>query len=211
MVSRVFLDTPSIIFLQRVFSMSRTQLHLVSSTGVSVSLDIRAAVESAFGWAVREFPYLDEAVVAGWAEEVASAMELKSEGVASPRRYAYAALHGKVRDWMKSGAARETSVGIGDALEGLGGVHGSFQGTVDRAILFEQLKATLNERDRYILVLLLQDNTSPATVASALGVSYAAAAKAIQRVKDRIAATLVGDADKNNPGRGSSQFCETKG
>lgn len=207
----MFFDTPSMTFLQRVFSMSRTQLHLVGSTGVPVSLDIRAAVESAFGWAVREFPYLDEAVVAGWAEDVASAMELKSEGVGSPRRYAYAALHGRVRDWMKSGAARETSVGIGESLEALGGANGSFQGMVDRSILFEQLKATLNERDRYILVLLLQDNTSPATVASALGVSYAAAAKAIQRVKDRIAATLVGDADKNNPGRGSPQFCETKG
>jgi len=138
-------------------------------------------------------------------------MELKSDGVDSPRRYAYAALHGKVRDWMKSGAARETSVGIGKSLEALGGVNGSFQGTVDRSILFEQLKATLNERDKYILVLLLQDNTSPATVASALGVSYAAAAKAIQRVKDRISATLVGHADKNNPGRGSPQLCQTKG
>ncbi len=191
--------------------MSRTQLHLVGPTGVPVSPDVRAAVESAFGWSIREYHYLDEAMVAGWAEDIACAMEMKGDSLGSPRRYAYAALHGRVRDWLKSGAAREKSVGIGESLETLGGVNGSFQGMVDRSILFEQLKATLNERDRYILVLLLQDKTSPATVASALGISYAAAAKAIQRVKDRIAATLVGAAEKTNAGHGSPQFCETKG
>jgi DNA-directed RNA polymerase specialized sigma24 family protein len=50
----------------------------------------------------------------------------------------------------------------------------------------------LSERDRHILVLLQQGMTSPASVAAALGVSYAAAAKAIQRVKERIAAILGG-------------------
>ena len=191
--------------------MSRTHLHLVGPTGNPVSLTVRSAIESAFGWAIREFPYLDEALVAGWAEDLASALEQKTDQVVSPRRYAFAALHGRVRDWLKSGPAKETSVGIGPALEAVCGVSGSFQGTVDRSILFEQLKATLNERDRYILVLLLQDNTSPATVASALGVSYAAAAKAIQRVKNRIAETLTGGSARKSPGGGSPLFCETKG
>ena len=54
---------------------------------------------------------------------------------------------------------------------------------MERAVLFEQLSTKLSERDRLILVLLLQDVTSPANVAAALGVSYSAAAKAIQRVK----------------------------
>ena len=62
-----------------------------------------------------------------------------------------------------------------------------------QGILFDQLKTKLSERDRHILVLLLQDLTSPASVAAALGVSYSAAAKAIQRVKERIAAILLGD------------------
>jgi DNA-directed RNA polymerase specialized sigma subunit len=88
---------------------------------------------------------------------------------------------------------------------------GSFQGVIDRKILFEQLKATLNERDRYILVLLLEDKTSPATVANELGTSYPAAAKAIQRVKERIASSLTRARKKDDPGHGSTQFCETKG
>jgi DNA-directed RNA polymerase specialized sigma subunit len=111
---------------------------------------------------------------------------------------------------MRSGAAKEQVAGIGRDLESIGGLSSSFQGAIDRKILFEQLKATLNERDRYILVLLLEDKTSPATVAKALGTSYPAAAKAIQRVKERIASTL--SARKlDDPGHGSPQFCETKG
>lgn len=39
-------------------------------------------------------------------------------------------------------------------------------------------------------MLLLQDITSPADVASALGIKYDAAAKAIQRTKERMAAIL---------------------
>ena len=62
---------------------------------------------------------------------------------------------------------------------------------MERAVLFEQLSTKLSERDRLILVLLLQDVTSPANVAAALGVSYSAAAKAIQRVKDRISTMLM--------------------
>jgi DNA-directed RNA polymerase specialized sigma24 family protein len=62
---------------------------------------------------------------------------------------------------------------------------------IERTVLFEQLSTRLSERDRIILVLLLQDVTSPADVAVALGVSYSAAAKAIQRVKDRISTMLV--------------------
>ena len=57
-------------------------------------------------------------------------------------------------------------------------------------MLFEQLRTKLNERDRQILILLLQDITSPRDVAEALGIKYDAAAKAIQRVKDRMAAIL---------------------
>ena len=109
------------------------------------------------------------------------------------------------------GRLRKQVAGIGRDLERMGGLSGSFQGAVDRKILFEQLKATLNERDRYILVLLLEDKTSPATVAKALGTSYPAAAKAIQRVKERIASTLSGARKVDDPGHGSPQFCETKG
>ena len=137
------------------------------------------------------FPHLDPALLAGWAEEVGQSMQSRADFIRSPKRYAFAALHGKVREWYRSGASKEIPVGIGTTLEHWVAVDRSMQVVMDRAILFEQLKSKLNDRDRQILALLQQDKTSPASVAAALGVSYAAAAKAIQRVKDRLAAILV--------------------
>ena len=72
---------------------------------------------------------------------------------------------------------------------GIAGVHEGFQGKVDRAILFEQLKSRLGERDRRILMLLQLDAT-PAEVAMTLGMKYEAAIKAIQRVRARVAICL---------------------
>ena len=191
--------------------MTRAQLHLVDTSGMAVCSEVETAVERSFHWVLRDFPQLDSAMIANWAEEVALSMQARVTTIVSPQRYAYAALKGKVHDWMRSAQAKEDVAGLGRDLERIGGLNGSFEGAVDRKILFEQLKATLNERDRYILVLLLQDNTSPATVAKALGTSYPAAAKAIQRVKERIASKLNGARKVGDPGHGSPQFCETKG
>ena len=191
--------------------MNNANLYLVDAAGTCVSVDTEKAVERAFYWVRRDYPLVDSALVANWAEDVARGMETKAESIVSPQRYAYAALKGRVRDWMRSGTAKEEVAGTGADLDRIGGLTTSFQGSSDRKILFEQLKATLTERDRYILVLLLQDKTSPSTVAKALGTSYPAAAKAIQRVKDRIAVTLNGSRKTGDSGHGSPQFCETKG
>ena len=192
--------------------MNRALLHLVDTSGTPVSPEVENAIGRAFHWVLRDYPQVDSAMIANWAEDVARKMEDGSLAVISPQRYAYAALKGKVRDWMRTGTAREEVAGIGFDLERVSGKTVSFQNAIDQKILFEQLKAVLNERDRYILVLLLQDKTSPATVASALGTTYPAAAKAIQRVKDRIATALTSSRKKDDPGpRGSPQFCETKG
>jgi DNA-directed RNA polymerase specialized sigma24 family protein len=192
--------------------MIRAQLHLVDGNGIAVASEIENAVERSFHWVLRDYPQVDPALIANWAEDLARSMQAREIPVTSPLRYAYAALKGRVRDWMKSGAAHEQAAGVGQDLERIGGLGGAFQNAVDRKILFEQLKVTLNERDRYILVLLLQDSTSPATVANALGTTYPAAAKAIQRVKNRIAATLNGGARKiDDSGHGSPEFCATKG
>jgi DNA-directed RNA polymerase specialized sigma24 family protein len=136
---------------------------------------------------------LDEAVVAGWAEDVGEAMGGRRDDIRSPYRYAYAALHGKVREWFRSNASKEILVGMGTDLELWAGIDRSAQRAIYRTVLFEQLKTKLSERDRHILLLLQQDITSPSSVASALGVSYSAAAKAIQRVKERISTILVND------------------
>jgi hypothetical protein len=172
-------------------TMGQTILHLVDQRGQTLPIAIRLAVEAAHRWVRREYPHLDGAVVAGWAEDVGKAMGGRLDDIRSPYRYAYAALHGKVREWFRSNSSKEILVGMGSDLELWAGIDRSAQRTIYRTVLFEQLKTKLNERDRHILVLLQQDITSPASVAAALGVSYAAGAKAIQRVKERISTILV--------------------
>jgi biotin operon repressor len=174
-------------------AMGQTLLHLVDQRGQTLPAAIRLPVEAAHRWVRREYPHLDDAIVAGWAEDIGKAMGARLDDIRSPYRYASAALHGKVREWFRSNASKEILVGIGSELELWAGIDRSPQRVIYRAVLFEQLKTKLSERDRHILVLLQQDITSPASVAAALGVSYAAAAKAIQRVRERIAAILVGD------------------
>ena len=189
----LFLTHPGDIFWGlEMGTMGQTLLHLVDQRGQTLPVAIRLAVQAAHRWVRREYPHLDAAVVAGWAEDVGKAMGGRLDDIRSPYRYAFAALHGKVREWFRSNASREVLVGIGKELELWAGIDRSTQRVIYRAVLFDQLKTKLSERDRQILVLLQQDITSPASVAAALGVSYAAAAKAIQRVKERIAAILVG-------------------
>jgi hypothetical protein len=207
----MFLTPLRTFFRRDELPMTRAQLHLVDTSGTAVCPEVETAVERSFHWVLRDYPQLDSAMIANWAEEVALSMQVRVTIIVSPQRYAYAALKGKVHDWMRSAPAKEEVAGLGRDLERIGGLNGSFEGAVDRKILFEQLKATLNERDRYILVLLLEDNTSPATVAKALGTTYPAAAKAIQRVKERIASKLNGARKVGDPGHGSPLYCETKG
>src|SRR6202046_2292472 len=173
-------------------AMGQPLRQLADHRGQTLPVAIRLAVEAAHRWVRWEYPHLDEAVVAGWAEDVGKAMGARLDEIRSPYRYAFAALRGKVREWFRCNASKEVLVGIGGELELWAGIDGSTPRVIYRAVLFDQLKTKLSERDRHILVLLQQDITSPASVAAALGVSYAAAAKAIQRVKERIAAILVG-------------------
>jgi len=167
----------------------RPHLHLVSAEGANVSPGIQEAVEVAFRWVAKDYPTIDEAQLADWAESLATSMHAQGSRISSPNRYAYAALRGKVRDWLRTGAAQEQSSGINQDLERIGGKSSSFQGSVERKILFEQLQNALTGRDRDILVLILSEKSTLA-VAGELKTSQAAARKAIQRVKERIGALL---------------------
>jgi RNA polymerase sigma factor (sigma-70 family) len=171
--------------------MGQTLLHLVDQRGLILPAVVREAVEAAHRRVRREYPRLDEAVVAGWAEDVGRAMSDRLSDIEFPQRYAFTALRGKVKEWFRSKASKETTVGIGSELERWVGVDRSTQRVIYRAALFDQLKTRLSDRDRHILVLLQQDITSPKSVAEALGVSYSAAAKAIQRAKERMSAILL--------------------
>ena len=190
--------------------MTRAELHLVDTAGRPVRPTVQAAVEDAFRWAIRSCPLVDAALIANWAEEVACSMEAMASELRNPGRYATAALNGKVRDWQRTGAAKLEPMGMGRDLERIGGTNGRVQGALDRKVFFEQIKSTLNDRDQVILLLLL-DGSSNTEVASALAVTSSAGRKAIQRVKERIAATLKVSRVKNDPEHGTRTLCPTKG
>lgn len=190
--------------------MIQPHLHLVDTEGKPVKPSTEAAVSQAYRWVVREFPLVDTALIANWAELVANTMEAKAATVRDAKQYAFAALRGKVLDWLRTATARVEHVGVGRDLERMGGSHGSPQDQLDRKLLFEQLKATLNERDQVILVLLL-DGTSDGEIGKALGITPAAARKAIQRMKERISAQLVSERSKGETGHASRNLYATKG
>ncbi len=192
--------------------MGWTQLHLVDGEGREVLPSIKAGVESAFGWVVSAYPNLDPAVLAEWAEEIGSAMQKNKNTHATPRRYAYAAMHGRVRDYLKTRASKETPEGSSFELEKWAGVDADAQARIDRKIFFQELGTKLEQRDQEILALLLQDITSAASVGKVLGISESAAAKAIQRLKLRIASFVGSSRMKSgDAGQGFRNLCETKG
>lgn len=175
--------------------MNRAQLHLIDAKGSSVGVAIQDAVEQAYLSAVREFPDVDPARIADWAEGVAAAMQVRESAIDALDCYAYVAIKGKIRDWRRTFGAQEKHIGLGLELERKGRSTVSFQGEAERKILFQQLKATLGERDRYILALLLEEK-SAIEIANDLGTAYPATRKAIQRVKERIAMTLNGEREE---------------
>jgi hypothetical protein len=190
--------------------MGRTLLHLVDRNGKDLAAETRDAVKDAFEWAMREYPKVDHASVAGWAEELGEAMAARPTLIESPRRYAFAALKGKINAWFRKHPGTEITVGVGAELEQWIGVDWKAPITMERTVLFAQLGTMLNERDRQILMLLLQDITSPRDVASALGIKYAAAAKAIERAKQRMATILSKRPQDDLEGR-PPHFCKSAG
>jgi DNA-directed RNA polymerase specialized sigma24 family protein len=195
--------------LRDYVDMGLTQLHLVDRNGQDLADATRDAVNDAYRWAVVEFPNLDQAAVAGWAEDLGKAMAAHPGHIEFPRRYATSALKGKILGWFRKHPGKEIAVGVGSELEQWAGLDPKAQIAMERTVLFEQLRTKLNERDRQILMLLLQDITSPRDVAEALGISYAAAAKAIQRVKERIAAILL-TSPKTDSAGGPPHLCKTE-
>ena len=169
--------------------MRKSELHLISDDGDSVTPEIAGAVEAAYDWAVSMFPNIDSALLANAAERLARNMEANKRELESPRRYAYAAMHGKVHDLQKSRAANESSMPLHE-LDQLGVAAKSFQDDLERSILFQQLRTKLSDRDRFILMLLTELDAGPQNIARVLGISTEAATKAIQRVRQRLAACL---------------------
>ena len=126
--------------------MRKSELHLISENGDTVTPEIAGAVEAAYHWAVSVFPSMDTALLANAAERLARDMEANKGELESPRRYAYAAMHGKVRDLQKSRAANESTMPLHE-LDQPGITVKSFEDNIERSILFQQLRAQLSDRD----------------------------------------------------------------
>ena len=170
--------------------MAAILLHLVDEHDQPVPLQVRLAVETAYRWSLHEYQHFDRAVLAGMAESVAVAMCRRLEQIEFPRRYAFTALTGKLQEWYRAHPAIEILMDPAE-LEHLSGGKPKSTSAADLNVLFSQIKARLSERDRQILVLLEQD-LGPKEIAKAFDISYVAAAKAIQRARDRMAAILSG-------------------
>ena len=102
----MFLTPLRTFFRRDELPMTQAELHLVDTSGTAVCPEVETAVERSFHWVLRDYPQLDSAMIANWAEEVALSMQMRVTTIVSPQRYAYAALKGKVHDWMRSASAK---------------------------------------------------------------------------------------------------------
>lgn len=160
-------------------------LHLVDENGQPAHPSIQAAVEAAFRWASREYRKFDPALLAGMAESVALAMSRRFELIEFPRRYAFTALTGKLHEWYRAHPTVEVVLEPTE-LEQLGGSSKEAISAANLSLLFVEVKSKLSERDRQILALMEQDLANPNDIAQAFNISYKAAAKALQRARERI-------------------------
>ncbi len=170
--------------------MGHALLFLVDRQGQAIAPGLRAAAESAHQRAAHDYPNVDSSLLATWAEQIGVYMAEKEPLVTSPRRYASAALQSRIREHFRSSGSREVSVGTDQELDARAGPELQSARYIERQVLFRELRSQLNERDRQIFILLQQDVTSPQGIASSLGISYSAAAKAVQRLRERLQAIL---------------------
>lgn len=167
--------------------MAGSLLHLVDQDNAPVRPEIRIAVEAAYGWSIREYRNIDEADLAAMAEGVALSMSKRFGEIQSPRRYAFAALTGRIQEWFRGHPAKMVSFESEDEFDREIGPDNRFTLEVERSLLFAQIRSRLSERDRQICILLEQDVSSPREIAKALEISYSAAAKALERARERMA------------------------
>ena len=145
---------------------------------------------AAHRWAAHDYPNVDSSLLATWAEQVGASMAEREPPVKAPGRYASAALLAKIREHFRSTGSRELSFGTHLELEAHAEPELQSARNVERKVLFRELRSQLSERDRRIFILLEQDVTSPESIGSALGISYGAAGKAVQRLRERLQAIL---------------------
>ena len=137
--------------------MAAILLHLVDEHDQPVPPQVRLAVETAYRWALDEYQHFDRAVLAGMAESVALAMCRHLDQIEFPRRYAFAALTGKLQEWYRAHPAIEILMDPAE-VEHLTGDKPKSTSAADLNVLFSQIKSRLSERDRQILDVLLEQD-----------------------------------------------------
>jgi RNA polymerase sigma factor (sigma-70 family) len=171
--------------------MASSLLHLVDQDNTPVKLEIRTAVEAAYRWSIREYRNIDEVELAAMAEGVALGMSKRFSEIQWPRRYAFAAMAGRIQEWFRGHQAKMVSFESEDEFDREIGPDDKFTLEVERSILFAQIRGRLSERDRQICILLEQDVSSPREIAKVLELSYSAAAKALERARERMASIVM--------------------
>src|SRR5215475_4218212 len=112
--------------------MADSLLYLVDQDNQSVKPEVRIAVEAAFRWSVREYPNMDEADLAAMAEAVALRMSRRWEEIQWPRRYAFAALAGRIQEWFRAHPAKMVSFETEEELDREIGPDDRFVSAVER-------------------------------------------------------------------------------
>lgn len=167
-------------------------LHLVDQNGRPAPKVVQVAVENAYRWALIDYKHFDRAILAEMAEAVASAMCRHLHAIQFPRRYAMAALQGKLQEWYRAHPGFEIVMEREELERVAGGNWRSFT-AANLGIWLAEARMQLNERDQQILGLMEQDLGSPRQIARAFDISHSAATKALQRVKARMAALLMSE------------------
>jgi DNA-directed RNA polymerase specialized sigma24 family protein len=166
--------------------MAKTLLYLTNDAGQPAPRTVQLAVTKAHKYVAVHFPRIEDTALANMAEATTKTICRKGTEIHSPNQYALAAMITQAHKWIRKHPPVEISMPP-TALEAAAG------GTQDRcfeatqtALLIERMKQDLTARDRQILMLIQRDLDNPTAVASALGLSYEAAKKALHRAKDKM-------------------------
>jgi DNA-directed RNA polymerase specialized sigma24 family protein len=173
--------------------MAKTLLYLTDDAGQAAPHAIQLAVTKAHKYIQFHFPRIEDTALAAMAEAVTKSICRKGADIHAPSQYALAAMIGQAQEWIRKHPGLEIKMTARDLEAAAGGIQDPCFVATEHALLFERMKNDLTPRDRQILMLIQRDLDSPVAVASALGLSYEAAKKALHRAKEKMSLLLHAD------------------
>lgn len=131
-------------------------LFLTDACGGPVTENIANAVHVAYFKMLTEFPLLDSALIANWAEEVACTMQRKRTEIHHPRSFSIMCLRRKILCHYKLKKANCVFVGGQVSLEIKTGRRAGRATSPEYGVMLRGVRVGLNERENLVLSLLLQ-------------------------------------------------------